>query len=165
MSLLVTVPHLTGDRAGSGQFRAFDQLPDSSLPMRLLSWWLILVAGLFVQFFLFVCGTFGGELDKLIAVYREEMFEIFKGILKENKKIHCNSSVVKAAEVGVRVDKEASRAESRSFQLPVTQSRSGLLSGPLRPTVEREGLWPLTHEHFPVMVLSQDCLQAPRGQD
>lgn len=94
-----------------------------------------MVVGLFIQFCLLVCGTFGGELDKLIAVYREEMFEIFQGILKENKKIDCNSSVVKAAEVGVRVDKEASRAESGRFQLPVTWSRPGLLSGPLRPTV------------------------------
>ena len=61
------------------------------------------------------------------------MFEIFQGILKENKKTDCISIVVKAAEAGGRASREASReasrAESRSVQLPGTHSRHGLRPG------------------------------------
>lgn len=57
------------------------------------------------------------------------MFEIFQGILKENKKTDCISIVVKAAEVGVREGREVSRAESGSVQLPGTHSRPGLRPG------------------------------------
>lgn len=57
------------------------------------------------------------------------MFEIFQGILKENKKTDCISIVVKAAEAGGRASRKASRAESGSVQLPGTHSRHGLRPG------------------------------------
>ncbi|KAM7245648.1 hypothetical protein CapIbe_001946 [Capra ibex] len=67
---------------------------------------------------LLVCGTSGGKLDKSIAVYREEEFEIFQGILKENKKTDCNSRAVKVAEVQTA---ELEQAHSQQLQELVAQ--------------------------------------------